>query len=247
LARRIEEASLRAWPGLELESLDGWELRSSAGFTKRANSVQPLGPSTGRLAEKVTECEAWYAARHLPTIFRLTPFSDPNLDSYLGGRAYKLVDPTDVLFTRLPLSEAYAENVDVVELSLDDWLATYGVLSGAAESALALMRRILEACQKTRVLAALPSESSQDRIACGLAVLDEDLVGIFDVVTAPPHRRRGYGAALVASLIGWGLARGAGCAYLQVVKSNAPALALYRKLGFVPAYEYWYRVHADAS
>jgi GNAT superfamily N-acetyltransferase len=247
LARRIEDASLRAWPALEVQSLDGWELRSSAGFTKRANSVQPLGPSTQPLSEKVAGCEAWYAARDLPTIFRLTSFSDPNLDSFLESRAYEVIDLTDVLYTRLPLAEAYPANADIAELSLDDWVATYGVLSGADESTLTPMRGILDACQEARFLAALSSESSRDLIACGLAVLETDVLGIFDVVTALPHRRRGYGAGLVGGLVGWGLARGADYAYLQVVKTNAPALALYRKLGFAQAYEYWYRIRAGAG
>jgi hypothetical protein len=80
-ARSVEDASLRAWPALVQESLDGWELRYSAGITKRANSVQPLGPSNRSLSEKVSECEAWYSSRGLPTIFRLTPFADPDLGS----------------------------------------------------------------------------------------------------------------------------------------------------------------------
>jgi ribosomal protein S18 acetylase RimI-like enzyme len=78
-------------------------------------------------------------------------------------------------------------------------------------------------------------------------VLDRDLIGIFDLVTSPAHRRRGYGAALVASLLEWGFAHGARTAYLQVVKSNAAASALYRKLGFTEAYQYWYRIRARTA
>jgi RimJ/RimL family protein N-acetyltransferase len=46
------------------------------------------------------------------------------------------------------------------------------------------------------------------------------------------HRGRGIGRALMAALEGW--ARGAGIHRLQlpVVTSNAPAIALYRKVGF---------------
>jgi putative acetyltransferase len=53
-------------------------------------------------------------------------------------------------------------------------------------------------------------------------------VGVF-----APWRRQGIGAALIAALEHW--AQEVGCHRLQlhVVTANAPAIALYRKLGFV--------------
>jgi N-acetylglutamate synthase len=51
----------------------------------------------------------------------------------------------------------------------------------------------------------------------------------------------------VRELLGWGLDRGARRAYLQVVKSNVSAAALYRKLGFADAYQYWYRIRPERA
>lgn len=246
LGRRIEDASLRAWPALESEQVDGWEIRSSLGFTKRANSVQPFAPSTRPLLDKVVACEAWYDAREMPTIFRLTRFSDQGLDALLEDRGYQLVDRTDVLFTPIVRPWRPLPDAEFVELELEDWLSIYAECSGADRSALGPMGAILQRTLGRHVLAALTPRSSSDRVACGVAVLDHDLLGLFDLATAVPQRRRGYGAAIMAHLVDWGLARGAHGAYLQVVRGNAPALALYRKLGFVNAYAYWYRVRAVA-
>ncbi|CAM5733398.1 hypothetical protein SFUMM280S_04446 [Streptomyces fumanus] len=39
----LARITARAWPPVESERLGGWELRAAAGFTRRANSVLPLG------------------------------------------------------------------------------------------------------------------------------------------------------------------------------------------------------------
>ena len=41
--RALEVAAVAAWPGLEMEWVDGWLLRAGAGFTRRANSAIQLG------------------------------------------------------------------------------------------------------------------------------------------------------------------------------------------------------------
>ena len=42
--RRLEELAFRGWPALESRDLAGWRLRFSGGYTKRANSINALGP-----------------------------------------------------------------------------------------------------------------------------------------------------------------------------------------------------------
>jgi ribosomal protein S18 acetylase RimI-like enzyme len=79
-------------------------------------------------------------------------------------------------------------------------------------------------------------------IACGMAVLERELVGLFDIVTRPNARRRGHARMLVESLLDWAYGSGARHAYLQVMQNNHAARALYEDLGFETLYEYWYRV-----
>lgn len=51
---------------------------------------------------------------------------------------------------------------------------------------------------------------------------------------APAHRGRGVGEALIATAVEWARAEGFDRLVLEVVDSNAPALALYERLGFAP-------------
>ena len=71
--------------------------------------------------------------------------------------------------------------------------------------------------------------------------VENELVGLFDIVTHPRRRRRGHAGALIASLLDVGRHAGATDSYLQVVADNAPAIALYDNLGFSRLYDYWYR------
>ncbi|TMG92710.1 MAG: GNAT family N-acetyltransferase [Betaproteobacteria bacterium] len=78
-------------------------------------------------------------------------------------------------------------------------------------------------------------------VACGVLKLEDDHAGLFALKTAAAWRGRGLGRAVVAALLGEARRRGAATAYLQVTADNGPALALYRRFGFITAYEYWYR------
>jgi GNAT superfamily N-acetyltransferase len=83
---------------------------------------------------------------------------------------------------------------------------------------------------------------SNEAVSCALGVLEGEFFGLFDVVTAPEHRNKGHGAALLTTMLNWAQENGARHAYLGVVELNSPARRLYDKLGFREAYRYWYRV-----
>ena len=98
LRKRIEEVSLNSWPALQQVLFDGRILRFSDGYTKRANSVNPIYASSLGVNEKIDLCEKYYADKGLLSVFRLTPFSSPtDLDQALESRGYQRADPTFVL------------------------------------------------------------------------------------------------------------------------------------------------------
>ena len=77
-------------------------------------------------------------------------------------------------------------------------------------------------------------------VATGIAAYADDWVGFRGIEVDPRHRRRGLGLAVLAALLEWGAEQGATTAYLQVLGDNAPALALYERLGFTTHHSYRY-------
>lgn len=227
--------------------LDGWVLRFSRGFTKRANSVTPLYPAAQHPLEKVRYCEELYAREGLATVFRLATVSEQvALDELLAARGYESIDPTEVLHRPLATGE-FDPVVTFSVVPVASFLATYANLheppdidERAARTASELHRAILRAIRSETMFGSIVEDG--EAVACGMAVVERELVGLFDIVVHPRCRRRGHGRALVESLLCRAVERGARTAYLQVLSDNAAARSLYTALGFEPLYDYRYRV-----
>jgi len=77
-------------------------------------------------------------------------------------------------------------------------------------------------------------------IACGMAVVEDGYLGLFDITVSEEHRNLGYGAKLIGSMLSLGKECGAKTAYLQVMLNNPSAFHLYQKFGFTQMYQYHY-------
>jgi len=97
LAGRIERISAATWPPIEEWQYDGWVLRFARGYTRRCNSITPVERGTRPLADKIAACEAAYAARHIPVVFRLpSTIATEELDGALAERNYYSADKTSI-------------------------------------------------------------------------------------------------------------------------------------------------------
>src|SRR5687768_17612150 len=100
--RALEELALTTWPALQQWLYDGWVIRFAGGHTRRANSINPLYPSRQDPAAKIAQCEQWYTAVNLPTVFRLNARTAPAaIDRLLDACGYRRVDPSLTLHRRL--------------------------------------------------------------------------------------------------------------------------------------------------
>ncbi len=243
--QKIEELSINAFPSLQTQLVDGWLLRISNGYSKRANSISPLYATHGIISEKIKEVEQIYQARNLPVMFKLTPRVFPkNLDSILDQVGYSLEGLTSVqvlsfdeFVVNLPLSS----NIIIYDCLEDKWFNSFCELNNMKESDQSTLKKMLETIVP-EVCYVLLFNDKKEVLACGMGVLEDDYIGLFDIVTNPKYRNKGYGMQLILNILDWGKANGAKRAYLQVVLDNIPALNLYKKLGFKEAYKYWYRI-----
>lgn len=242
MIRTLEEYSLNALPAMNTYMYDGWLLRFANGYTKRANSVNPLYPSNENPLIKIAECERLYAARKLATIFKLTPVSIPdNLDSLLVHKGYRLESPASVQILELPnISSALDGDVFYSSDVTEDWLQFFLSCNEMTEKEQTTLYGIWANILLDKYFITI--KSAGKTIGCGLGVLHKDYLGIFDIKIDQVYRKKGYGGKLVENLLKLGVHNGAKKAYLQVLLRNDPALHLYAKLGFKEQYQYWYRV-----
>jgi GNAT superfamily N-acetyltransferase len=241
---RIEQLTVNAWPGLREFVHNGWLIRLSDGFTKRANSVQPLWSGAGAdgdIREKIGYCEEIYRNAGLTALFKITPFAAPaNLDRLLHAYGYDRIEPSSV--RTVPLSGLARPASDGIEIErrlsgrwlslVADWLRYSDEQASAAE-------RIMNAGPDAKAFFTLLHKS--EPVACGMGVIEDGYVGLYEIVTRPDCRNRGFGKQLLLHILHWGAGNGAHTGYLQVADSNASAIRLYDKLGFKKVYAYWYR------
>ncbi|MFB5673491.1 GNAT family N-acetyltransferase [Paenibacillus terreus] len=244
----IEELSLNALPAFHQMSIDGWIARYADGYTKRANSVNPIYCGEGISVErKLLACENFYTNVGLNPVFKMTPFVHPdNLDELLEHMGYEKADLSSVQTLKLDhIDEAQMEDVKISAEIDDEWMDVFARFTALPAEHMAIKRKMLSLPLLNKAFMILYKNSAP--VACVTGIMEREWLGIYDLATHPEHRGQGYARELVLKLLQWGKRQGAGYSYLQVLKDNGPALRLYGKLGYREVYAYWYRVQTGKS
>ena len=134
---------------------------------------------------------------------------------------------------------------DLQKLEANDWERGRAIrlraLADTPEAFAATLheeKRMPEEIWKTR----LARSDAATFVACddtgdiGLAVAApyDEFVGLYSMWVAPEARGRGVGGSLVEAVLAWSLAREHQKILLDVGDDNAPAIALYKHMGFLP-------------
>ncbi|MGZ9584506.1 GNAT family N-acetyltransferase [Paenibacillus marinisediminis] len=241
--RKIEEYALNAWPALKTYVHDGWLLRFSEGYTKRSNSVSAIFNSSNEgVSTNIAHCEDMYTSAGLNVVFKITPFVPETLDQELDERNYQIVDHTSVrvLDTLDHLQAPSTQNVEFSNRMNEKWLSVQTELSGLSANHQDITRRLLTGSPYRSKYVILYEGS--EPAACGLGVIEDEYVGLYDIITAETFRNQGYGEQLLLHILNWARSAGAEKSYLMVVKNNQAAIRLYSKFNYHEIYSYWYRV-----
>ncbi|WP_182312891.1 GNAT family N-acetyltransferase [Streptomyces sp. SCUT-3] len=256
-ARQLALVASRGWPPRESEALGGWVLRCAAGdpragtrsgkgFTRRANSVLPLGDPGMPLDAALERVRDWYGARGLDAVVQVTTgdaAGDEELAAELDRRGWT---PEGHAVLRTGTLAALAEAADDeavgrVRLSRDPdaaWAARYRWAGGLDDNARAVLTG-----GPSVWFAAVDGEGGEEGVpdAVGRCVVDGRWAGFAALEVDPGQRRRGLATAVTAALARRALSEGADAAYLQVERDNRAAAALYDRLGLTEHHAYHYR------
>ncbi len=246
----IEKAARFAWPALEEQELPFGVLRYACGTDRRANSLNLFPAAEFAIESIVGATEAFFAERAVAPIVRIVlPEGGcceavSGVDNALDNRGYEKQAPTLSMLLdlgTLTTRTSVANSLAIQTVDVEKWLQAWYALTDRPVEKLAVHKVLLEK-SKLAHLFLLRQVIGETPSASGMAVYENQAMGIFGIATAVGRRNNGYASELLIELLEWGIFQGARFAYLQVEESNEAALSLYSKLGFRKAYSYWYRV-----
>ncbi|MEU5596392.1 GNAT family N-acetyltransferase [Streptomyces sp. NPDC020298] len=261
----LAHVASRAWRPVESERLGEWELRAAvqqvprdggpprhsalgerpwgavvgrrAGFTRRANSVLPLGDPGLPLDEALTAVRRWYDERGLPAYIQTATGAEGTqelLCAELERRGWVREVTAELWIGALAPVADRAEGTGVLLARTADeaWLARYQ-RKGVSEVALKVLGG-----GPSVWFATVPREGGGEPLAIGRCVVDGRWAGFAAVEVDPAERRRGLATVVMAALARRALDEGASAAWLQVEADNGAARALYAGMGFAAHHAY---------
>ncbi len=245
--RQAEQAGLNATSPPQESRIEGWLIRLSPGQAKRARCINALETGSLPIEELLARCARAFHAAGLPLVVRLTPYSQPpELDAHLAALGWPSYDAAEVLV------RPELDDVRDARLPGGQFLHAANALDYARQMGefTAASATEIQAQAERQSRSAVPYQGfwlrrntirGWELLACGQIAIEGDWAGLYDIYTPEPFRGQGHARTLCLALLREAARQGARKAYLQVAEDNTPALALYRRLGFLSAYRYHYR------
>ena len=231
----LERDSESTWVPNEKENLGDWVLRFSGNESARANSCRLDGRPENSVDESLLKIIDWYKNRKVPA-FVQSP-KPGAFDEALARNNFM-----EVAHALYMIADTKTfENQDVlIEKDLTDkWLKS--AMSTEAQAA-RLSKDLLISGNFVRFVSI--ENESKEIIATGRISASESLAMVTTVWVAENYRGKGFAKAIMNVLSDEAFKIGHKKIVLQVLKSNEPALKLYKSLGYEIHHEYAYYRHS---
>jgi N-acetylglutamate synthase len=236
----LARATARAWEPVESELLGDWRLRAAGGFTRRANSVLPLGDPGLPIGEALGRVRRWYGVRGLPAYVQSATGAEGTQEALcadLEEHGWRREVTAEVRIAALAPVGDLAADISAVRMAREPdgaWLSRYQRFEAPGPHVL----RVLGSGPSVW-FASVPGDGPAGvPAAIGRCVVDGRWAGFMAVEVGPEHRRRGLATAVMTALARTALDEGASAAWLQVEADNEGARALYDGMGFATHHSY---------
>jgi len=223
------------WPPAEFRAVGSWLLRRGAGGGQRVSAA-----STTDQEADLAPAEAGMRGWGQTPLFRLTP-DQALLDRRLDEAGYAMKDPVALYAAPVAsLADGRDETVTVFRvvspLAMVDEIWLRG---GIGPGRRAVMTRA------QGPLMTLMARAGDRAVGAAFVAVDGNVAMIHAIEIAPEHRRKGGGALLIRGAASFAAEHGAKWLALAVTEANAPARALYERLGIALAGSYHYRIASN--
>ncbi len=139
-----------------------------------------------------------------------------SLDDRLEKLGYTIEKSADIMVYEL--NKNINTQVEDVKISLDmtdEWLEGFLKLSKTTEETIKSTVKFMLSNIKNKVFC-VSINYGEIMIACGLGVLENKKIGLYDINVMEQYRMRGFGTKICKTIINQGIRHGADTAYLQV-------------------------------
>ncbi len=237
----MEAVSFRSFPSTSTYYDGTWAIRLTERYAaKRLNSINPLDPSdVVGLAQRLESAERRFVNFRRPMIFRQSPLAPRELDTMLDRMGWSRFEESVVMVNDLVERDYPAFHRVQKVADTAAWVDMFLELSKEDNSDKPGLSAVIDSIEPNSGL--FVRSDGYRNVAALRCVQDNDLAGIFDMVTGEEYRNRGHARELIGGALKWAKSAGAKHAWLQVVADNAAALGLYQSLGFRELYRYSYR------
>ncbi|MTH66267.1 GNAT family N-acetyltransferase [Paracoccus shanxieyensis] len=221
------------WPAAERR--DHGALRTGRGLGAGGRVSSTRAMSSGWSDADIDAAEATHRGWDQPPMFRVTD-DDTALQQALAARGYLSQTPTAIM--ACPLSGLLGDMPGMVAFDIWPPLAIQREIWSAGNINPA-RQAVMDHVQgpKTALLGRLDDRAA----AAGFVAIQGPVAMIHALEVLSAFRRRGLAGWMMRAAAQWAQQAGASTLALAVSRSNTPAMALYRSLGFaeVGGYGYW--------